>query len=72
MYKKYFKHFVFVVVITFALTAISHHQIEKSNVKGLSTSPEQKEIKGIILPHHELAKEYIIVSLEHISPKIKI
>lgn len=36
-------------------------------VKGLATGNETNKVRGIILPHHELAKEFIISSLETIS-----
>lgn len=50
----------------FSLAIYKKYSLQ-SKVAGLSTSSEQKQIKGIILPHHELAKEYIISSLEKIS-----
>lgn len=38
---------------------------------GISTNSQPKVIKGLIIPHHDLAKEYIISSLEKISQNQK-
>lgn len=36
-------------------------------VAGISTRVKTQNIRGIILPHHDLAREYIVASLERIS-----
>lgn len=58
-------------VISLAIGIFTFAALQKSTsiqkVAGISTEKETQSIRGIILPHHELAREYIVTSLERIS-----
>lgn len=52
-------------IFSFALYYVRTNNLNK--VAGVSTISREKTVKGIILPHHDLAQEYISASLERIS-----
>src|SRR4030042_4757938 len=56
----------FLVISTLSLVTYKHISNQKK-VAGVSTGSEQKQIKGIIIPHHDLAKQYIEESLDRIA-----
>ena len=65
------KRYLYLLTVFVALGIFTLAVIERSNVKkqvaGITTSSNDRKISGIILPHHNLAKEYISASLERIS-----
>src|SRR4030042_4202503 len=56
----------FLVISTLSLVTYKHISNQKK-VAGVSTGSEQRQIKGIIIPHHDLAKQYIEESLDRIA-----
>lgn len=67
MFKKIIALSLSILIIS-VISLVTYRQINNQRrVAGIATTNEQKQIKGIILPHHDLAKEYINSSLEKIS-----
>ena len=67
MFKKYLTLFLIITALgIFSFTAYTQ-SVNGNKIAGLSTDYEQGKIKGIILPHHDLAKEYINSSLKNLS-----
>ena len=65
MNKKILVTLAFIILITPILIV---YRYSKSNVKGVSTEKEGTEIiRGIILPHHNFAKEILIDSYERLD-----
>ncbi len=56
------------VIIILTLSLITLKQINnQKRVAGVNTNFEKQKIKGVIIPHHDLAKQYIEESLNRIS-----
>jgi AmmeMemoRadiSam system protein B len=67
MFKKYLTLSLIISALAIFSFTVYTQSANRDRVAGLSTFSGQGNIKGTILPHHDLAKDYINSSLDRIS-----